>query len=147
MIEIRKAIETDSKNLLKLIKNINEKEQMYLRYDQESRSLNARLIKNIKEDHVVVFTDSNEIFGFIEYTIKGQLIWVYSLYFIKEYRYKTYDVLIPVFVGMKKSYKLPIHFAVHPDNYAMSLLTKFIRADKVCVYMDGRIEYRVKEVH
>jgi len=145
MYKIRKAIVADLEQLLNLIKNINEKEQRYLRYDQESVELEARFLKNIQEDHVVLFTLGDKIFGFLEYDIQAMSkIWVYSLYFEKEYRRTTYDLLIPTFVGMKKSYGLPIHFAVQKGNRPMELLIKFIRAEFVREFEDGRCEYVVE---
>jgi hypothetical protein len=147
MIEIRKANEADFKNLLTLIKQIDEKEKEYLRYDQESREPFERLLKNINEGHVVLFTDSEQVFGFLEYTIKrDEKIWIYSLYFIKEYRKQVYRLVLPTFVAMKESYKLPIHFAVDKKNHNMNRIAKFIKAKPIRFYIDGRIEYKVQEV-
>lgn len=147
MFNIRKALVADLNNLLILITNINETEREYLRYDKESDTLVPRLLKNIKEDHVVLFVNDNLIFGFLEYTIQANSkIWIYSLYFDKPYRRKTYDLLIPTFVGMKNCYKLPIHFAVQKGNRPMEALVRFIKAEFVKEYSDGRCEYTVKVV-
>jgi hypothetical protein len=147
MFSIRKATISDIPNLLNLINNINEKEKKYLRYSNESDEWLKRIVKNIKEDHTILFLDGDKLFAFIEYTIVDhQYVWVYSLYFTENYRYKTYTYLTKVFNGMKQAYKMPIHFAVMPDNYPMQLLLKFIRAEYVATYVDGREEYKVKEV-
>lgn len=145
MYQIRKAVTTDFEHVLNLIKNIKENEKRYLMYDENSDQFIKRLLKNIQEDHVVLFTSDQHIFGFLEYDIQAMSkIWVYSLYFHEDYRKTTYTLLIPLFNGMKQSYQLPIHFAVYPDNYAMNLLVKFIRAELIAVYHDTRREYCVR---
>jgi hypothetical protein len=145
MYQIRKATITDVPSLLILIKKINEKEKRYLMYDQDSDQWLKRLLKNIQENHVILFIISDKLFGFLEYDIQAMSkIWVYSLYFQEDYRWTTYKLLIPVFNGMKKIYDMPIHFAVYPDNYPMDLLVKFIRAEIVEVYTDTRVEYCVR---
>lgn len=144
MYQIRKATTADIGQVLNLIKNINENEKRYLTYTQNSAKFVKRLLKNIQEDHVVLFTIGDKIFGFLEYDIQAMSkVWVYSLYFHEDYRNTTYTLLVSVFNGMKQSYQLPIHFAVYPDNYPMRLLVRFIRAQLVDVYTDTRIEYCV----
>lgn len=147
MIETRKANVADSNPLLNLIEKINPNEKEYLRYDQESRAHSSRLLKNIEEDHVVLFTDSNEIIGFLEYAVlNNSKLWVYSLYYTEAYRRWVYPTLTPLFFAMKRAYKLPIHFAVDQRNHHMNRIAKFIKAVPVCTYADGRIEYKVEEV-
>lgn len=147
MFNIRKALVTDLNNLLILITNINETEREYLRYDKESDTLLPRLLKNIKEDHVILFVNDDLVFGFLEYTIQANSkIWIYSFYVDKTYRRKTYNLLMATFVAMKKCYKLPIRFTVQKGNRTMEVLARYIKAEFVEDYGDGRCEYLVKVV-
>lgn len=147
MIEIRKANEADFSELLILIKQIDEKEKGYLRYNKESREPFQRLQKNILENHVVLFIDNGRVFGFLEYTIEDvQRVWIYSLYFNKEQRKLVFHTVLPVFVAMKDCYGLPIHFTVHKDNHNMNRIAKFIKATPIRFFIDGRVEYKVQEV-
>lgn len=146
MVGVRKAVVSDFEPLLDVIDGITTVEAMYLRYDKESSTLRQRLIKNIQEDHVVLFVTENQIIGFLEYTIQEHLrVWVYSVYFKPAHRGKTFNSLNPVFNGMKQSYKLPVHFTIHPRNKPMRAIVRYLRAVPVAEYEDGRIEYCVKE--
>lgn len=145
MIETRKATVLDFEKLLILIKNMNNKDKEYLRYNQSLITVTKRLLKNVIEDHVVVFTDNNEPFGFLEYAIQNDsILWVYSLYYKEEYRSKTLGTLLPLFIALKNTYSYPIHYTIEESNKPAMAIATFIKAQRVQKYSDGRVEYKVE---
>lgn len=147
MLRIRKATTDDFLTIIDLIDTMDKTEKEYLEYHVSPAILYERIYKNIYEDHVVVFVNGNKPVGFLEYAPRGlNYIWIYSLYFARAHRKEVFHTLLPAFTLMKKAYRMPIHFNVHPENKKMQTLAKFIKAEHVATHHDKRMEYKVKEV-
>lgn len=145
MVYVTKASESDIEAILNLIKKTNQKEKHYLRYPNNTDELIERLTKNIKEQHVLLFTANKYNFGFIEYTVtKNNTIWVFSLYFDPAYR--TFDYLkwiIITYRGLIQSYQFPVFYTVHEDNKPMRTITRYIRGEELSKDAQGFIKVRV----
>lgn len=147
MINVRAAQIHDLKQLIKIIKNMSNDERRYLRYNTDHVKFVKQLGDNILNGTVLLYLIEDNIIGYFEYSIReDKTIWIHSLYFIKKYRRYVFTHVTPLFVNMKNIFKTDIHFTVLPDNEAMKSIIRFIRAEKVSTYDDGRIEYVVKEV-
>lgn len=146
VVYVKKATESDLTNILNIIKKTNQKEKHYLRYPENTDNLIERLTKNIKEQHVLLFTTKQYNFGFIEYTVvsNNNTLWVFSLYF--EPAYRTFEYLkwiIIAYRGLVQSYQLPICYTVHEDNKPMRIITRYIRGKELSKDAEGFIKVRV----
>ena len=145
MVNIREAQIHELKEIIELIKKMNDNELRYLRYNVDHVEFVKRLGDNILNGTLLLFIQSEVIIGFLEYSPRGDgSLWIYSLYFIKKYRKYVFTTVTPVFNKLKKQHKADIYFTVQPDNRAMKMVIHLIRATKVRSYPDGRIEYVVK---
>ena len=145
MISIRYAQIHELKEIIELIKKMNDNELRYLRYNVGHVEFVKRLGDNILNGTLLLFVQSETSIGFLEYSPRGDgSLWIYSLYFIKEYRKYVFTTVTPVFNKLKKQYMAGVYFTVQPDNRAMQMVIRLIRAIKVRTYADGRIEYVVK---
>lgn len=145
MVSVREAQIHELKEIIELIKKMNDDELRYLRYNVDHVKFVRRIGDNILNGTFLLFIQSEVIIGFLEYSLRGDgTLWIYSLYFIKEYRKYVFTTVTPVFNKLKKHYKTDIYFTVQPDNRAMKMVNHLIKAKKVRSYPDGRIEYVVK---
>lgn len=148
MTETRKAHVEDFINLLNLINNMTLKDKVYLGYDKDPPAVIERLLRNVNLGTVVLFVEKpNTLFGFVEYAVQDNAkIWVYSLYYKETHRHHTLGTLTQFFTDLKSSYKLPVHYTVMPGNKSAIAIARFIKAQPVANYFDGRVEYRVEVV-
>lgn len=130
MIQVRKATIKDMPDLLTLIKNINEEEIKYLRYDGSARQLLERLITNITNEHVLLFYRENELISYYEFTIEEDYVWIYSLYTKPKYRTGKNRTEHYVLLNMLRYLDKPIRFAVHPENRMMLSIVKKLGAQE-----------------
>lgn len=146
MIKMKTAEVSDIQTILNIIKQMNDDDLKYLRYTEEADSLIARLIKNVNENHVVLFLEDEQVFGFIEYELTDNetKLWVFSLYLKPEYRKQGYALdLINTYRKLPKEQQLTIEYTVHEDNKPMLSLTHLMKGHEVRKDPQGFITVRV----
>ena len=147
MINVRAAQIHELKILIDMIKKMTIDELRYLRYNENHAQFVKRLGDNILNGTLILFCLEDKIIGYLEFSLRSDgTLWIFSLYFMKEYRRYVFTEVTPVFNQLKQKFETDIYFTVQPDNKAMKMLIHLIRAEEVSTYDDGRVEYVVKEV-
>lgn len=145
---IRLGRPEDREEIYALLNKIPAEEHIFLEGTNRNFNNVKRLIENLEKGNIILFTVNNAIGGYIEYDSRSHDddVWIYTLYIDPKYRrlYST-QFILGTFQVLKVTFDKDISYAVHKSNSTMNTFSKYIKAERIKDYPDGRVEWKYKK--